>query len=103
MQTLSFTYGESSEIGFVNDLEEAAADAAYAVVTVSPQTYTVQVTSGTLQDRPGPGRGGRNVEHGGLRLESSPPSTPASLAHALGSSCQGHGAFTASRRPHSYL
>ena len=66
LQTLSFTYGESSEAGFAADFAAAAETAAFVVVTTSPQTYTVPLTAssfgsgdfGGRGDRDGFGRGG---------------------------------------------
>lgn len=66
LQTLSFTYGESSEAGFAADFAEAAETAAFVVVTTSPQSYTVPLTAsssgfgdfGGRGDRDGFGRGG---------------------------------------------
>lgn len=65
LQTLTFTYGESSEAGFAADYAEAARTAAFVVVTTSPQSYTVPLTAspfgenfGGRGDRDGFGRGG---------------------------------------------
>lgn len=44
LQTLTFTYGESSAAGFAADYAAAAQEAAFVVVTPSPQTYTVPLT-----------------------------------------------------------
>jgi hypothetical protein len=56
--TLSFTYGEDSEAAFRADLAEAAADAAYAEVTLPAQARTVDLSARPFAGAPdgsGPG------------------------------------------------
>lgn len=69
LQTLTFTYGESSEAGFAADFAEAAQAAAFVVVTTSPQSYTVPLTASPFGfegfGRDGDGRGG--FGRGGFR------------------------------------
>ena len=73
LQTLTFSYGTDSEAGFAADFAEAAENAAFVVVTTSPQTYTVPLTAssfgfgdfGGRGDRDGSGRDGSG--HGGSR------------------------------------
>lgn len=62
LQTLSFTYGESSEAGFAADFAEAAEAAAFVVVTTSPQSYTVPLSASPS----GFGFGGRERDRGGF-------------------------------------
>ena len=62
-ETLSFTYGESSEAGFAAEVEAASEDAAFVTVTTSPQERTVDLSQQPSEqnggfDRRGSGRGG---------------------------------------------
>ena len=45
LQTLNFTYGQDSEVGFADEFASAAQNAAYVTVTISPQTYTVNLSA----------------------------------------------------------
>ncbi|UCH24472.1 MAG: hypothetical protein JSV66_10990 [Trueperaceae bacterium] len=45
LESLNFTLGQDSAIGFMNDVRDAASEAAYAVVITSPQTHTVDLTA----------------------------------------------------------
>ena len=63
LQTLTFTYGESSEAGFAADFAAAAENAAFVVVTTSPQTYTVPLTASSFGEDFG-GRGDRDGRGG---------------------------------------
>lgn len=45
LQTLNFTYGQDSEVGFADAFASAAQNAAYVTVTTSPQTYTVDLAN----------------------------------------------------------
>jgi hypothetical protein len=51
-ETLTFTYGASSEAGFANDFANAAETAEFVVITTSPQSYTVNLAE--VQDFEGP-------------------------------------------------
>jgi hypothetical protein len=44
LQTLTFTFGVDSAIGFGQELHDAAAEAAYAVLTTSPRSLTVDLS-----------------------------------------------------------
>jgi hypothetical protein len=44
LQTMTFTYGVDSAIGFGQELHDAAAQAAYAVLTTSPRSLTVDLS-----------------------------------------------------------
>lgn len=44
LSTTEFVYGEDSEAAFAEQVETAAADAAYITVTTSPQTETYNLT-----------------------------------------------------------
>ena len=44
LQTLTFTYGVDSAIGFGQELHDAASEADYAVVTTSPRSLTVDLS-----------------------------------------------------------
>lgn len=46
----SFTLGQDSELAFQNALEQAAQDASYATVMLSPQTRTVDLSSTPAQE-----------------------------------------------------
>ena len=45
LQTLNFTYGQDSEVGFADEFASAAQNAAYVTVTTSPQTFTVNLSA----------------------------------------------------------
>jgi hypothetical protein len=65
-ETLTFTYGTSSEAGFANDFGNAAETASFVVVTTSPQSYTVNLAE--VQDFEGRrGPGGFGPSQGGPR------------------------------------
>lgn len=63
-ETLTFTYGTSSEAGFADDFATSAETAQFVVITTSPQSYTVNLAE--VQDFEGrrgpdgfgPGQGG---------------------------------------------
>jgi hypothetical protein len=44
-ETLTFTYGVSSEAGFLNDFSTAAKTAAFVTITTSPQTRTIDLAA----------------------------------------------------------
>jgi hypothetical protein len=44
-ETLTFTYGTSSEAGFANDFATASETAAFVTITTSPQTQTVDLAA----------------------------------------------------------
>ena len=55
-ETLTFTYGTSSEAGFANDFGNAADTASFVVITTSPQNYTVNLAEvQQFEGRRGPG------------------------------------------------
>lgn len=66
LSTSSFTLGQDSELAFRTALEQAAQDASYATITLSPQTRTIDLSAapawgaarGPMQGRM-PGRGWR--------------------------------------------
>jgi hypothetical protein len=45
LESLSFTLGEDSAAGFMSEVRDASSEAAYAVVSTSPQTHTVDLTA----------------------------------------------------------
>lgn len=64
-ETLTFTYGTSSEAGFADDFATAAETAQFVVITTSPQSYTVNLAEvQDFQGRRGPGEG-FGAEQGG--------------------------------------
>jgi hypothetical protein len=60
-ETLTFTYGTSSEAGFANDFATAAETASFVTITTSPQSYTVNLADAPsgpdFQGRRGPDDG----------------------------------------------
>jgi hypothetical protein len=67
-ETLTFTYGTSSEAGFANDFGNAAETASFVVITTSPQSYTVNLAEvQDFQGRRGPGGFGPGFGQDGPR------------------------------------
>jgi hypothetical protein len=50
LTTLTFTYGSSSEAGFVNEFARAATTAAFVTITTSPQTQTINLATSNSDD-----------------------------------------------------
>jgi hypothetical protein len=50
LTTLTFTYGSSSEAGFVNEFARAATAAAFVTITTSPQTQTINLAASNGDD-----------------------------------------------------
>lgn len=65
LQTLTFMYGQDSEAGFAADFAEAAGGAAFVRITVSPQTYTVDLSVASFGQHGGPRGSDDFGRHGG--------------------------------------
>jgi hypothetical protein len=53
LTTLTFTYGSSSEAGFVNEFAQAATTAAFVTIMTSPQTQTINLAASNNDDARG--------------------------------------------------
>jgi hypothetical protein len=69
-ETLTFTHGVDSVVGFTRDLHAAAADARFAVIVTSPRTLTFDLNEGSVhRGERGPGaRSGTWQDDGAPRM-----------------------------------